>query len=376
VDKNNNLVPADGASVPSEIAPLCRNAIELIRYARHISVKRVNLVQLLTFYALGRWIVEEQQHGESRAGYGRQIIPSLSAALIDQFGKGFSQETLKNIRRFYLTYKDRISERAFNLFAFEKSETVFTLFENAAPFTLPWSHYLLLMRIKDENERKFYEIEATRGAWSIRALQRQYNSSLYERLALSRDKKEVMRLAEEGHEIIAPKDIVKQPTVLEFLGLEEREAYSETDLESAIIDKLQTFLLELGKGYLFEARQKRFTFDEDNFFVDLVFYNRLLKCYVLIDLKVDKLTHQDLGQMQMYVNYYDRYRKLPEENPTVGILLCKEKNDALVEITLPENSNIFASQYELYLPDKNELRKKLKEWIAEETGTDSDENPV
>lgn len=177
-----------------------------------------------------------------------------------------------------------------------------------------------------------------------------------------------MRLASEGNVVIKPSDIVKQPTVLEFLGLEKSAGYSETELESSLIDKLQKFLLELGKGYLFEARQKRFTFDEDNYYVDLVLYNRLLRCYVLIDLKIDKLTHQDLGQMQMYVNYYDRYQKLSDENPTIGILLCKEKNDALVEITLPENSNIFASQYELYLPDKKELQKKLKEWIAEETG--------
>lgn len=168
--------------------------------------------------------------------------------------------------------------------------------------------------------------------------------------------------------ITKPEDIIKQPTVLEFLGLEERSSYSETDLETAIIDKLQKFLLELGKGYLFEARQKRFSFNEDNYYVDLVFYNRLLRCYVLIDLKIDKLTHQDLGQMQMYVNYYDRYVKIPEENQTIGILLCKEKNDALVEITLPENSNIFASQYALYLPDKKLLQQKLKEWISEENG--------
>ncbi len=214
----------------------------------------------------------------------------------------------------------------------------------------------------------FYEIEAAQAAWSIRVLQRQYNSSLYERLALSRDKESVMRLASEGNVITKPADIVKHPTVLEFLGLEEQTSYSETEFETAIINKLQKFLLELGKGYLFEARQKRFTFDEDNYYVDLIFYNRLLRCYVLIDLKIDKLTHQDLGQMQMYVNYYDRYQKLPEENPTIGILLCKEKNDALVEITLPENSNIFAAEYALYLPDKKVLQKKLKEWIAEEMG--------
>ena len=175
-----------------------------------------------------------------------------------------------------------------------------------------------------------------------------------------------MRLAREGNVIANPRDIVKQPTVLEFLGLEEKAEYSESDLETAIINKLQKFLLELGKGYLFEARQKRFTFNEDNYYVDLVFYNRLLRCYVLIDLKVDKLTHQDIGQMQMYVNYYDRYEKLDEENPTIGILMCREANDALVEITLPKDANIYASQYKLYLPDKKLLQDKLRQWIAEE----------
>lgn len=175
-----------------------------------------------------------------------------------------------------------------------------------------------------------------------------------------------MRLASEENVITKPEDIIKQPTVLEFLGMEEKAKYSETDLETVLINKLQKFLLELGNGYLFEARQKRFTYNEDNFYVDLVFYNRLLRCYVLIDLKVDKLTHQDIGQMQMYVNYYDRYEKLEDENPTIGILLCKEKNDALVEITLPKDANIYASEYKLYLPDKKLLQQKLKEWIEEE----------
>ena len=328
----------------------------------------INLVQLMTFYAIGRWIVEVEQQGESRAKYGRQIIKNLSEAMNKQFGRGFSVDTLENARKFYLTYQDRISETVFRKFAVEKSETVFRRFEETLPFTLPWSHYLLLMRIKNENERKFYEIEATQSGWSIRTLQRQYNSSLYERLALSREKGEVLRLASEGNIVTRPQDIVKQPTVLEFLGLDEKAKFVESDLETAIINKLQKFLLELGKGYLFEARQKRFTYREENFYVDLVFYNRLLRCYVLIDLKIDKLTHQDLGQMLMYVHYYDRYEKLPDENPTIGILLCKEKDDALVEITLPENSNIYASEYQLYLPDKKELQKKLKEWIAEEAG--------
>ena len=362
----NELIPKDSVNLP--INDLCRNSIELVEYARSIAARQINLVQLMTFYAIGRWIVEVEQQGESRAKYGRQIIKNLSEVMNTQFGRGFSVDTLENARKFYLTYQDRISETVFRKFAVEKSETVFRLFEETLPFTLPWSHYLLLMRIKDENERKFYEIEATQSGWSIRTLQRQYNSSLYERLALSREKGEVLRLASEGNIVTRPQDIVKQPTVLEFLGLDEKARFVESDLETAIINKLQKFLLELGKGYLFEARQKRFTYREENFYVDLVFYNRLLRCYVLIDLKIDKLTHQDLGQMLMYVHYYDRYEKLPDENPTIGILLCKEKDDALVEITLPENSNIYASEYQLYLPDKKELQKKLKEWIAEETG--------
>ena len=350
----------------ADIEKLYFNTVGLIQYARGLAVKQVNLIQLMTYYSIGRWIVEQQQEGSSRAKYGQQVINNLSEKLLNEFGRGFSGDTLKNARKFYLTYKERISETVFSLFAIEKSETVFSLLNKDFPLKLSWSHYLQLMRIENADERNFYEIEAAKSNWSVRTLQRQYNSSLYERLALSRDKSEVMRLSEEGNIIAKPQDIVKQPTVLEFLGLEEKAKYAESDLETAIIDKLQKFLLEMGKGYLFEARQKRFTFNEDDFYVDLVTYNRLLHCYVLIDLKVDKLTHQDIGQMQMYVNYYDRYEKLDTENPTVGILLCKEKNDALVEITLPKDANIYASEYKLYLPDKKVLQNKLKEWIDEE----------
>ena len=308
------------------------NTVDLIQYARGLAVKQVNFIQLMTYYSIGRWIVEEQQEGSSRAKYGQQIINNLSEKLLTEFGRGFSGDTLKNARKFYLTYKERISE------------TVFSLLNEDMPFHLSWSHYLQLMRIENAEERNFYEIEAAKSNWSVRTLQRQYNSSLYERLALSKDKSAILRLSTEGNVIAKPQDIIKQPTVLEFLGIEERAKYVESDLESAIIDKLQKFLLEMGKGYLFEARQKRFTFNEDNFYVDLVTYNRLLHCYVLIDLKGDKLTHQDIGQMQMYVNYYDRYEKLDTENPTIDILLCKEKNDALVEITLPKDANIYASE--------------------------------
>ena len=347
------------------IERLCANTVALVKHARNIVVQQVNMIQLLTYYTIGKWIIEVQQKGEARARYGSQVIKRLSEEMKKNFERGFSEDSLKNARKFYLTYKDRIDETVFYLFAVEKSETVFSLFEEKPPFIVSWSHYLQLMRIENEDERSFYEIESAKSGWSVRTLQRQYNSSLYERLALSRNKEAVLQLAKKGNIITKPEDIVKQPTVLEFLGMEEKTKYSETDLETAIIDKLQKFLLEMGKGYLFESRQKRFTFNEDNYYVDLVFYNRLLRCYVLIDLKVDKLTHQDIGQMQMYVNYYDRYEKLEDENPTIGILLCKENNNALVEITLPRDTNIYASEYKLYLPDKKLLQDKLRQWIEE-----------
>ncbi|HEX2768832.1 MAG TPA: PDDEXK nuclease domain-containing protein, partial [Geobacteraceae bacterium] len=235
-----------------------------------------------------------------------------------------------------------------------------------SPFTLSWSHYVLLLTIKNPDERSFYEIEATREGWSVPELKRQVASCLYERLALSRDKKGVRQLANEGQVIVKPEDMLKEPYVLEFLGLDEKSGYSESDMETAIIDQLEHFLLELGKGYLFEAHQKRFTFDEDHFYVDLVFYNRLLRCYVIIDLKLDRLSHQDLGQMKMYVNYFDRFVRTPDENPTIGILLCKRKKDAVVELTLPTEANIHAREYRLYLPSKALLRQKLLDWVREQ----------
>ena len=214
----------------ASIEQLCKSSIELVKHARKITVKQINNVQLMTFYSIGRWIIEVQQKGDERAKYGQHVIEKLSEALTEQFGRGFSEDTLKNARKFYLTYKDRISETLFSLFAIQKSETVFSFFEKEQSFSLPWSHYLQLMRIKDEQERSFYEIEASQGNWSIRTLQRQYNSSLYERIALSKDKDEVIRLAQEGNVITKPQDIVKQPTVLEFLGMDEKEKYVESDL--------------------------------------------------------------------------------------------------------------------------------------------------
>lgn len=226
---------------------------------------------------------------------------------------------------------------------------------------LSWSHYLKLMRIKDLNERKFYEIEAYKNNWSLRELQRQFDSALYTRLSLSKNKEEILQLSEKGQIFEKPKDLVKDPYVLEFLGLAEKSSYSEDDLESGLIDKLEHFLLELGTGFTFVARQNRITFDEKHFKIDLVFYNRILKCFVLIDLKIGELKHQDIGQMQMYVNYYDREKRLQDENKTIGIILCQDKSEALVEYTLPEdNEQIFASKYQTVLPTKEELKKLLQ----------------
>ena len=357
------------------------NVAQIIEQARRFVGRTADLAMCVTYFEVGRMIVEEEQDGKARAEYGRGLLAELSTFLNGRFKKGFSETNLRNARKFYQVYADSIQQMPsaeleeverqiqqksfaefenFNLLPIDKAKIA-----ELYPFTLGWSHYQVLMRIKNEDERRFYELEAAKQQWAVEQLKRQYHSSLYERLALSRDKDEVMRLTEEGQQIEVPRDILKNPLVLEFLDLKEDTTYSETDLESAIINKLSQFLLELGKGFLFEARQKRFTYDEQHFFVDLVFYNRLLNCYVLIDLKTKELKHQDLGQMQMYVNYFDRCVKTNEEKPTIGILLCKEKNDSIVEMTLPENSNIYASEYSLYLPDKLLLQRKLAEWVEE-----------
>ena len=349
----------------------------LIDKARQRVVTTVNVAEVYTKYSIGQYIVEDEQQGKDRAQYGKQVLQNLSAKLTERFGDGWSYPNLRKIRQFYLTYSNLIngvnqieSKKDKQCLSNSDSETDVTLLPKQMVitepvFTLSWSHYLILMRIENADARRFYEIECTQQQWSVRQLSRQVGSSLYERLALSRNKDEVMRLAREGQTIEKPSDVIKDPFTLEFLGLKPDSVYTESKLENAIIGKMQQFLLELGKGFLFEARQKRFTFDEQHFYVDLVFYNRLLQCYVLIDLKTDKLAHQDLGQMQMYVNYYDRYVKQDFEKPTIGILLCEEKNDALVELTLPKDANIYASAYQLYLPDKAVLQRKLKEWIDE-----------
>ena len=370
--ENKNILPANPEDSVPELKILCQKAVDLIDRARNTAIREVNLVQLLTYYTLGKWIVEVQQGGSGRAKYGKRVLETLSDALNHAFGKGYSVSTLTNIRKFYEIYKNRISAPMVTDFAEQNSQPLVTKFGNDVPFRLSWTHYLILMRIQNEEERDFYERLAIQENWGKRELSRQYGSSLYERMLIGKDKQQILRLSKKGRLAEKPADLVKDPYILEFLGIPEQTDFSETELESRLIDHLQEFLLELGTGFAFVARQKRFTFEEDHFRVDLVFYNRLLQCFVLFDLKTEKLKHQDLGQMQMYVNYYDRYEKTDFENPTIGILLCPQKNDAVVELTLPENSNIFASQYQLYLPDKKLLQKKLQEWIEEETGGEDD----
>lgn len=390
---------------PDSLKGLLTEVRQLIQSARRGVASVVDTFQVMTNFEIGRRIVEHEQKGAKRAAYGTELLKELSARLTEEFGSGFSHRNLDYMRKFYLIWNERVQisqQPAAKLAwgdisqqAVAKSQSRETsqqatgklmptrIGQSASdqlaicqppagksrnPFTLSWTHYVVLLTIKDPDERSFYEIEATNAGWSVPELKRQKASCLYERLALSRDKAGIRRLAKEGQVIIKPEDMLKEPLVLEFLGLEEKSGYSESDLEQAIIDRLEHFLLELGKGFLFEARQKRFTFDEDHYFVDLVFYNRLLRCYVIIDLKLDKATHQDLGQMQMYVNYYDRQVKLPDETPTIGLLLCKSAKKTVVELTLPKDANIHAKEYQLYLPSKELLKQKLDEWSRAKIG--------
>lgn len=357
---------------------LLQNISALLDNARKRVAVAVNQTMVLTYYEIGRMIVEDEQNGENRAEYGKSILKDLSLHLTERFGKGFSVENLDRMRFFYKTYSEQISSTLLTNSSNTISETpsekslnsigqilsdVFQIPQTAsAKFNLSWSHYLKLMRIKDANERKFYEIESFKNNWSLRELQRQYDSALYARLSLSKNKEEIQQLSEKGQIIEKPKDLIKDPYVLEFLGLSERPHYSESILESELIDKLEHFLLELGTGFTFVARQNRITFDEKHFKIDLVFYNRILKCFVLIDLKIGELKHQDIGQMQMYVNYFDREKRIEGENKTIGIILCQDKSEALVKYTLPEdNDQIFASKYLTILPSKEDFIKILEE---------------
>ncbi|GHU10042.1 DUF1016 domain-containing protein [Spirochaetia bacterium] len=327
----------------------------IIINARDNAIHGVEYTRMMMYWQLGSRIFVEEQLGQDRAEYGEFLIKNLAERLETEFGSGFSYTQLTRARKFYQLYPNVSDVRP----------------------QLNWSQYRQLISIKDDYKREYYELEAANHAWTGRELERQINSLLYERLLMSNDKESVLAVARKERIPEKPAEIIKDPMFLEFLGLKRKAHYYERDIESALITHLQEFLLELGSGFSFAARQKRILLEDDEFFADLVFYNRLLRCFVIIEIKTHKLTHEDLGQLQMYVNYYDRYEKLPEENPTVGILLCTAKNDLLAKITLPEdNTNILASKYELYLPSESDLIKEIKEIIelAEEQKDVNDGN--
>lgn len=330
--------PREMTSV-SDFEPVYQRISTVLSEARGRVCQAVNAAMVAAYWEIGRTIVEAEQAGQARADYGRRLIESLAERLKTDFGKGFDRSNLWNMRGFYLAFP----------------------ILDAVRRELSWTHYRSLLRVENTDARGFYAAEAVNARWSTRELDRQINSLLFERLALSRDKAGVLALAQQGHEIQQASDLIKDPYVLEFTGLPQSERLLESDLEQALIDKLQHFLLELGKGFAFMGRQQRVTLDGQHFFIDLVFYNRLTRCFVLIDLKIGRLTHEDIGQMQMYVNYYQRELTSAEENPPLGIILCTDKSEAVVRFTLPEgNTQIFASRYKLHLPTEEELAAELQ----------------
>lgn len=326
------------SNIQTPVTELAGRITTIIETARNRVQSVIDHEMVYAYWQIGREIVEDEQKGERRAEYGKAQIQNLSRELTQRHGKGFDRSNLWNMRAFFLAFP----------------------ILDAVRRELSWTHYRLLLRIDDPQKRSFYEIECAKGNWSTRELERQMNSMLFERLALSRDKEGVMALAREGQILREALDMVKDPYVLEFLALPQSERLYEKEMESALLEHLQKFLLELGKGFSFVARQKRITLDGDHFYIDLVFYNYILRCFVLIDLKIGRLTHQDMGQMQMYVNYYTRDMMNEGDNPPIGILLCETKSDAVVKYTLPEGNNqIFASRYKLYLPTEEELKAEL-----------------
>ncbi len=327
--------------INQNIVPDIKN---IITNAKEKAIRAVDSERALMYWHIGKRIFEEEQQGKERAAYGEYLIKFLSQQLQPEYGSGFSYRQLNWYRQFYRTFP----------------------IVSALRTQLSWTQYKLLISLDNEDKRTFYIAESIKNNWTSRQLERQIDSSLYERLLLSNDKDGVLAVAKNEKLPSDAKEIIKDPIYLEFLGLKREASYYEKDLEQAIITHLQDFLLEIGNGFSFVARQKRIHIDGDDFFVDLVFYNRLLQCFVIIEIKTQKLTHQDIGQLQMYVNYYDRIEKLPHESLTIGILLCANKNDSVVKFTLPENNKqIIASQYKLYLPTEQqlleELRKELKQ---------------
>lgn len=353
---------------PTTIRALSRRVEAIIAHAQGQVARSVNSEMVRAYWLVGREIVEEEQRGQARAGYGEAVIDQLSAHLLKSLGKGYTPTNLRYMRLFYLTYPTLLGE----IRHAPRDELPSTQLVPADPPAgtlnpnLSWTHYRLLTKVGSPAARGFYEVEAAKSHWSYRELERQINSQLFERLAKSRDKAGLLRLAAHGQEVRTPADVLKDPLVLEFVGVPASPRLVESDLEQAIIDNLQAFLLELGKGFAFVGRQQRITLDGDHFYVDLVFYHVVLKCYVLIDLKVAKLTHADIGQMQLYVNFYDETQRTTGDNPTLGLILCVDKNDLMVKYTLgKENRQIFASRYKLHLPSEKELAAEIRRELAE-----------
>jgi len=367
-DKRKNTVPCELASYDTAkpkqkkfktVESIYSRVRDILEAARGGAYRAVNFAMVQAYWHIGRVIVEEEQKGKAKAGYGEYMIKELSERLTNEFGKGFTISNIKYFRQFYLAFEIGHAVRGQSRIT-EKSNAQREELPLIKP-ELSWTHYRLLLKIERPDVQKFYIDECITGNWSSRQLERQINSFYYERLLSSRDKKRVRAEIQKLEPGPGPKDIIKDPYVLEFLDMRESKKYLETDLEQGLIDKLHDFLLELGKGFSFVARQKRITIEDDHYYIDLVFYNYFLKCFVVIDLKVGKLTHQDIGQMDFYVRYFEKVVRQSEDNPTIGLILCAQKNEAMAKYTLLENSkNVFASKYKLYLPTEIELKKELE----------------
>ncbi|OHD97066.1 MAG: hypothetical protein A3E21_06790 [Sulfurimonas sp. RIFCSPHIGHO2_12_FULL_36_9] len=322
------------------------NIKNIFQSARDNAYRQVNFIMVEAYWNIGQQIVQEEQNGKDRAEYGSYLIKELSSRLTKEFGKGFSQRNLRNMRQFYIC---------------------FPIWQTLSA-KLSWSHYTLLLRIENTNAREWYAKESISSNWSVRALERQIGTFYYERIISSKEKQPVITEAVNNTKDLqlSPKDIIKDPYVLEFLDLKQNNSFYESDLESALIEKIQEFLLELGRGFAFVARQKRIKTELSDFYIDLVFYNYMLKCFVIIDLKKGKLTHQDVGQMDMYVRMYDDMEKAENDNPTIGIILCTDKDNTVVKYSvLNDNENLFVSKYQLYLPTEEELKAEIERDVFE-----------
>jgi len=341
---------------------------DILESAKSNVVRTVNTTQVVANWLIGREIVEAEQAGEHRAAYGKQLLKSLSMRLTENYGRGFSVSSLQYMRSFFLAYPKLLRQEKYTsvdaLDSIQHALRVKSEDDGVGILntSLSWTHYRTLLKVERQQARNFYEIESVKNSWAARELERQISSLLFDRLAKSRNQKSLLKLANEGFNPMRPIEAMKDPMVLEFLELPESPKLVESSLEEALISNLQTFLLELGKGFAFVSRQERITLDGDHFYIDLVFYHTILKCFVLIDLKADKLSHGDLGQIQFYVNYYDQERRSEGDNPTIGLVLCPDKNDAVVKYTLGEQQekNIFTSRYQLYLPTEAELKQEIQ----------------